>query len=131
VANFAFRRRLDLDHSAATDAMVALSVFDFVVITEPNRFKQIMAIPIQEDIFPIYAFLMVFTILSWISLLLFAEKSIVTYNRWLYVNKSCNQTCVLKDSLRETRFPGRAYLLSFLFPMVSGGGTLSTFLYRG
>lgn len=132
IANLTFRRRLKLPNSASADTLIALVIFQFVVIGNPSHFNAFFADPdIQNSAFLVFAFLMVLTILAWVLVLMSVEPKIVIYDKRLAFESSCHvSACTAKAVLRDVPYPLRAKLLAFLLPFDMSSGTLSAFLYR-
>jgi hypothetical protein len=84
MANLVFRQRVSLPRSASADTLIAIAIFQFVVIGNPGHFKVFIAdTAIYGDVYVVFAFLMVLTIFAWFLVLIAVEPKIVRYDKKL------------------------------------------------
>lgn len=132
MANLAFRQWLDLPRSASADTLIAIAIFQFVVVGNPSHFRAFIAdTVIYGDLYLVFVFLLVLTIFAWFLVLIAVEPKIVSYDRKLLFESSCHvSACTAKAVFRDIPYPLRAKFLAFFLPLAAGSGTLSVFLYR-
>jgi hypothetical protein len=125
------REALGSRHSASADMLLALVMFHSVVIIDAARFKGFVANPdIQDNLYAIFLFLIIVTMLCWVGLLVFAEPRIQNYQDRELVETLCQvKACTAKARVQEFSYPTAAKLLAFFLPLTLGGGTLSAFLF--
>jgi len=127
VGNSLVRFMKGLAQSAAADLLLALTVFNFAVVVEYNKFQEYIRITqIRSDIVAIYCLLVIISVACWFISVFHIEEHISSY--WFQRTvSSCPDPCPLKHN-PPARFPTFRYFFILFIPSINLFASLSPFM---
>jgi hypothetical protein len=131
IANLVFRYTLDLPRSSAADTLIAIAIFQVIVIGDAAHFKAFMAgNTVQGSVYTVFLTLLLLTIFAWISVLIAVEPRLLSYDMRRYVESKCQvPNCSALPNFGNLTYPLRARVMALFLPLSAGATTLGAFLY--
>jgi hypothetical protein len=131
IANLIFRYTLDLPRSSAADTLIAIAIFQIIVIGDAARFKAFIAgNTVQGSVYSVFLTLLLLTIFAWVWVLLGVEPKLLSYDMGRYVESKCQVPhCAALANFGNLTYPLRARVMALFLPLSVGATTLGAFLY--